>query len=82
MTELEIPPDASEGRAAKLVQEHVSVGDIVEVWEADRTDASDADRTGKVTGIEPGYLELDGHDLSEGSVRYDEIRTLIRVKNS
>ncbi|NGM67578.1 hypothetical protein G6M89_00905 [Natronolimnobius sp. AArcel1] len=81
MTELEIPPDASEERAAKLVQEHVSVGDVVEVWEADRTDASDADRTGEVTGIEHGYLELDGHDLNEGSVRYDEIRTLIRVKS-
>lgn len=54
MTELEIPPDATEDRATALVTEHVAVGDVVEVWEADRTDASDPDRTGEVTGLERG----------------------------
>ncbi|OVE86403.1 hypothetical protein [Natronolimnobius baerhuensis] len=81
MTELEIPPDATEDRATALVTEHVAVGDVVEVWEADRTDASDPDRTGEVTGLEPGYLELDGKSLGEGSVRYTEIHSLIKLKD-
>ena len=79
MTELTIPPDADEDRAAELVRDHVAVGDVVQVWERDRTDDGDHDVTGEVTGIEPGYLELDGQSLEEGSVRYDEIGTVIKV---
>lgn len=80
MTELTIPPDADEVRATKLVQEHVDVGDVVEIWEADRTGSDDPHHTGEVTGLEPGYLELDGRPLDEGSIRYDEIHSLIRVE--
>ncbi|MFC4543409.1 hypothetical protein ACFO5R_15875 [Halosolutus amylolyticus] len=79
MTDLTIPPDADQQEAATLVQQHVSVGDEVEVWEADRTGADDPERAGTVTGIEPGYLELDGQPLDEGSVRYDEIHVVVRV---
>lgn len=79
MTELTIPPDASDERAAALVSDHVDVGDVVEVWERDRTGGDDPEVTGEVTGIEPGYLELDGRPLGEGSVRYDRIGTVIKV---
>ena len=82
MTELEIPRDADNDRAAELVADHVTVGDVVEVWERDRTDADDPERTGEVTGIEPGYLELDGRPLEEGSVRYDEIGLIIRQQSA
>ncbi|MFP8954292.1 hypothetical protein ACLI4Z_15185 [Natrialbaceae archaeon A-arb3/5] len=81
MTELTIPPDADEQEATKLVQEHVEVGDIVEVREAERTGSGEPEITGEVTGIEPGYLELDGQPLDEGSVRYDEIQTLTIVES-
>lgn len=79
MTELTIPPDASEQRATKLVQEHVDVGDEVQIWEADRTGSDDPEHDGTVTGLEPGYLELDGRSLEEGSIRYTQIHSLIRV---
>ncbi|ELZ02430.1 hypothetical protein [Natrialba asiatica] len=80
MTELTIPRDASTGEASRLVEEHVTVGDTVEVREADRTGADDVSVTGEVTGIEPGYLELDGRSPGEGSPRYDQIRTVIRIE--
>ncbi|RQG98946.1 hypothetical protein [Natrarchaeobius oligotrophus] len=82
MTELTIPQDADGTRAAELVQEHVDVGDRVEIREAERTGSGDPEITGEVTGIEPGYLELDGQPLSEGSVRYDEIHTVVRLESS
>ncbi|MDQ2049368.1 hypothetical protein RBH26_02600 [Natronolimnohabitans sp. A-GB9] len=80
MTELDVPPDADQDEAAALVREHVDVGDVVQIWERDRTDDGDHDVTGKVTGIEPGYLELEGQSPESGSVRYDEIGTVIRVE--
>lgn len=81
MTELTIPPDLDENQAAELVAEHVDVGDEVEVWEADRTGADDPEHHGTVTGIEPGYLELDGQPPDEGSVRYDDIHNVVRVRS-
>ncbi|QSW99565.1 hypothetical protein [Haloterrigena alkaliphila] len=80
MTELTIPPDATEERAATLVREHVTVGELVEVWERDRTGADDPEYIGEVTGIEPGYLELDDQSLEGGSIRYDEIGTVVKVE--
>lgn len=80
MTELTIPPDADGERAAQLVQEHVEVGDVVEVQSKEWADDSqDFDIEGTVTGFEPGYLELDDRPVDEGSVRYDEIHTVVRV---
>ncbi|WP_265108098.1 hypothetical protein [Halosolutus halophilus] len=81
MTELTIPPHLDEQQIAELVAEHVEVGDEVQVWEADRTGADDPEHSGTVTGIEPGYLELDGQPLDEGSVRYDEIHNVVRVES-
>ncbi|RKD97696.1 hypothetical protein [Halopiger aswanensis] len=80
MTELTIPPDADDSRAKALVQEHVDVGDVVQIWEADRTGSDDPEHEGKVTGLEPGYLELDGQPLEAGSIRYDQIHSLIRLE--
>ncbi|RQG90041.1 hypothetical protein EA462_08555 [Natrarchaeobius halalkaliphilus] len=82
MTELTIPPEADQKRAAKLIQEHVDVGDTVEIREAERTGSDSPTITGEVTGIDPGYLELDGQPLTEGSVRYDEIHTVTRLESS
>ncbi len=82
MTELTIPPDADEQRAAALVHEHITPGDTVEIWERDRTSADEPEITGEVTGLEPGYLELDGQSLSDGSVRYDEIGIVIRLESA
>ena len=82
MTELTIPPDATEERASKLVREHVDVGDVVQIWEADRTGSDDPEHHGEVTGLEPGYLELDGRPVDEGSIRYDQIHSLIRVESA
>ena len=79
MTELTVPSDADQERAAALVRDHVTIGDVVEVWERDRTGGDDPEVTGEVTGIEPGYLELDGQPPGEGSVRYDRIGTVIKV---
>ncbi|WP_247002049.1 hypothetical protein [Halosolutus gelatinilyticus] len=79
MTDLTIPPDANTDRAAALIREHVDVGDEVEVWEGDRTGADDPEHVGTVTGFEPGYLELDGQSPGEGSIRYDQIRSVVRV---
>ncbi len=79
MTELEIPPHLDQQQVAELVDEHVDVGDEVQIWEAERTGGDAPERTGTVTGIEPGYLELDDEPLEGPSVRYDEIKTVIRV---
>ena len=82
MTELSVPRDADQERAAELVRQHVSVGDVVEVWERDRTGGDDPEITGEVTGIEPGYLELDGQSVEGGSVRYDRIGRVVRVEDA
>ena len=82
MTELTVPRDVDQERAAELVSQHVSVGDVVEVWERDRTDADDPEHDGEVTGIETGYLELDGQPPGDGSVRYDQIGTVVKVENA
>ncbi|SFC44711.1 hypothetical protein SAMN05444422_108184 [Halobiforma haloterrestris] len=82
MTELTIPPGADGTRAAELVADHVEVGDVVEVREMDRTGSDDPETTGEVTGIEAGYLELDGNPPAEGSPRYDEIHTLVKLDNA
>ncbi|MDG5759032.1 hypothetical protein QA600_06725 [Natronococcus sp. A-GB1] len=80
MTELTIPPDADGDRAQELVQEHVAVGDVVEVQSKEWADDSqDFELEGTVTSFEPGYLELDDQPVDEGSVRYDEIHTVVRV---
>ncbi|EMA46221.1 hypothetical protein [Halobiforma nitratireducens] len=79
MTELTIPPDADDQRAAKLVRDHLEIGDAVEVREMDRTGSDDPETTGEVTGFEAGYLELDGNPPTEGSPRYDEIHTVSRL---
>lgn len=79
MTELTVPREADTEEASKLVTEHVEVGDEVEIREADRTGSDDVSVTGEVTGIEPGYLELDGRSPEEGSPRYDEIRIVTRL---
>ena len=80
MTELTIPPDADGDRAAQLVQEHVEVGDVVEVQSKEWADDSqDFDIEATVTGFEPVYLELDEQPVDEGSVRYDELHTVVRV---
>ncbi|TYL39185.1 hypothetical protein CV102_07825 [Natronococcus pandeyae] len=79
MTQLTIPPDADEERATKLVQEHVEIGDVVEVRNQERTEGDAFDVTGTVTGVEPGYLELDERPPAEGSVRYDEIHTITKI---
>jgi hypothetical protein len=77
MTELEIPPEADEERATKLVQEHVSIGDVVEVRSAEQANSDlDRDLEGTVTGVEHGYLEIDDKPVDEGSIRYDEIHTI------
>lgn len=83
MTELTIPPDTDEEHAAQLVREHVEVGDVVEVRSKEWADDSqDFDIEGTVTGIEPGYLELDDQPVDEGSVRYDEIHTVTQVDSA
>ncbi|WP_049921266.1 hypothetical protein [Halopiger djelfimassiliensis] len=82
MTELTIPSEADAGRAAELVSDHIEIGDTVEVREADRTGGEEHTLTGEVTGLEPGYLELDGQPLDEGSIRYDEIHTVTRIESA
>ncbi|QFU81186.1 hypothetical protein [Natronorubrum aibiense] len=82
MTELTIPPDADDKRAAELVREHVEPGDIVEIWDRDRTGSDDPKHTGEVTALETAYLELDGQPLDGGSVRYDEIGMVNRLESS
>lgn len=82
MTELTVPPDADEQTAADLVREHVSVGDVVEIWKRERTDADDPEHSGEVTGFEPAYLELDDQSPEGKSVRYDEIDTVIKAEAS
>ncbi|WP_440771766.1 hypothetical protein [Natronorubrum sp. DTA28] len=82
MTELTVPPDADEEEAAALVQEHISVGDVVEIWKRERTDADDPEHSGAVTSFEPAYLEIDGQSPENKSVRYDEIDTVIRAKTA
>ena len=81
MTELTIPGEADEQRAAQLVREHVEIGDTVEVRESERTGGDDPEVTGEVTAVEAGYLELDGEPVDGKSVRYDEIQTLTRVES-
>ena len=83
MSQLTIPPDAGEGRATKLVQEHVEIGDVVEVQSAEQADPEqDFDIQGTVTGLEPGYLEIDEQPVDQGSVRYDEIHTVTKIDSA
>ncbi|THE63971.1 hypothetical protein D8Y22_15295 [Salinadaptatus halalkaliphilus] len=82
MTELTIPPDADEQQATRLVQDHVEIGDTVEIREAERTGGDDPEITGTVTGVEAGYLELDDEPLDGKSVRYDELQTISRVESA
>lgn len=81
MTELTIPPDADEKRATELVQEFVSIGDVVEIRDQNRTEGDTIHVTGTVTGLESGYLEIDEQPPSEGSVRYDSIHTVSKVES-
>ncbi len=81
MTDLTIPPDADERRAAELVQSHVEIGDTVEIRNAERTEDHQLDVTGEVTGFEPEYVELDGQSSDDKTVRYDEIHTVSRIES-
>lgn len=82
MTELTVPPDADGDEVVELVREHVTVGDVVEIWERDRTGSDDPEHRGEVTGLEPGYLELDGDSPDGASVRYDEIGSIVRIESA
>ncbi|ELY66833.1 hypothetical protein [Natrinema versiforme] len=82
MTNIEIPPDADADRRRALVQEHLEIGDIVEVRSDERTEDHETDVTGELTSFEPGYLEIDGKPLDEGSVRYDEIHTVGKIEST
>lgn len=82
MTELTVPRDADQETAAELVQNHVAVGDVVEIWERERTDGDDPQHRGEVTGIEPGYIELEGQPAEGAGIRYDEIDTVIRAQTA
>ena len=82
MTELEIPPDATEEEAAELVMEFVAVGDEIEVKGEEMTETAGDGRaraSGRVTRIEPGYLQIDGDSPVGESVRYDEIHLVTRI---
>ncbi|MGQ3413539.1 hypothetical protein [Natrinema versiforme] len=81
MTNLKIPPDADTERTKALVREHLEIGDIVEVRSEERTEDHETDVTGELTSFEPGYLEIDGQPLGEGSVRYDEIQTVGKIES-
>jgi len=82
MTDLTVPSDANTKRIKALVQNHVELGDTVEVRSEERTEDRMMDVTGEVTGLEPAYLELDGRSLAEGSVRYDEINSVSILESS
>lgn len=81
MTDLSIPPDADTDRIKALVQDHLEIGDTVEVRSEERTEDHQTAVTGELTGFEPGYLEIDGQPLGEGSVRYDEIHTVGKLES-
>ncbi|QLG48048.1 hypothetical protein [Natrinema halophilum] len=80
MTDLTIPPDTDEKRAAELVQSHVDIGDVVEVRNEERTEDHQLDVTGEVTGLETTYLEIDGNPPENGSVPYTRIHTVSRIE--
>lgn len=82
MTELEVPPEADEKEASRLVREFVRIGDEVSVSDEQKTETEDDERvrtSGEVTAVEPGYVELDGEGPDGKGVRYDEIRLMKRV---
>ena len=81
MTTLTVPPDADAKRTKSLVQNHVDIGDTVEVRSAERTMDQITVVNGAVTGFKPVYLELDGQPLDDRSVRYDEIHTVSTIEN-
>ncbi|WP_254764630.1 hypothetical protein [Natrinema marinum] len=81
MTDLTIPPDVDERRAAELVQSHVELGDTVEIRNEERTEDHQLDVTGEVTGFEADYVELDGQSPENKGVRYDEIHTVSRIES-
>ncbi|SEV83376.1 hypothetical protein [Natrinema salifodinae] len=81
MTDITIPPDADEDQARRLIEDHVEIGDVVEIRSEERTEDHPVDVTGEVTGIEPGYVEIDGRPVGEGSVRYDQIHTVGKIES-
>ncbi|WP_254530550.1 hypothetical protein [Natrinema gelatinilyticum] len=81
MTDLTIPPNATEERIAELVRSHVDIGDVVEVRNEERTEDHQVDVTGEVTDFERTYLELDGRPLDDGSVQYDQIHTVSKIES-
>jgi len=82
MTDLTVPSDANTKRIKALVENHVELGDTVEVRSEERTEDRMTDVTGEVTSFEPGYLELDGQSLAEGSVRYNKINSVSVLESS
>lgn len=84
MTELEIPPDADAETAEALVREFVEVGTVVRAHTQETMGEPDAGSTGiegRITGFEPGYLELDEADATGKSVRWDELTMLTRLES-
>ncbi|WP_222918495.1 hypothetical protein [Natrinema sp. SYSU A 869] len=81
MTDLTIPPDADTEQTKALVQDHFEIGETIEVRSEERTEDHQTDITGELTDFEPGYLEIDGQPLGEGSVRYDEIHTVSKIES-
>ena len=82
MSELTIPDEADEPETRELVRKHVAVGDEVQIGNNERGGGSRIDVTGEVTGIESGYVELDGHPPEGKSVRYDQIGTVTIVSRN
>lgn len=84
MTELEIPPDSDAETAEALVREVVDVGAVVRAHTRETMGLPGEGSTGiegRVTGFEPGYLELDGEDATGKSVRWDELSMLTRLES-
>lgn len=84
VTELEIPPDSDAETAEALVREVVDVGAVVRAHTRETMGQPDEGSTGiegRITGFEPGYLELDGEDETGKSVRWDELSMLTRLES-
>ncbi|ELZ20873.1 hypothetical protein [Natrinema limicola] len=58
MTDLTVPPDANTKRIKVLVQNHVELGDTVEVRSEEWTEDRMMDVTGEVTGLESASSQL------------------------
>ncbi|WP_254523854.1 hypothetical protein [Natrinema caseinilyticum] len=81
MTDLTVAPDADDRRTAELVQNHVDIGDVVEVRNEERTEDHQLSVSGEVTGFEADYLEIDGNAPEDGGVRYGQIHTVSRIES-